>query len=102
VTKVGFKPVMAIGMACIAAGLVWFAQISVGGSAAIANGIIGSSHDPVVLTEGFQSAFLVGAAFAVVGLIVTLTLIRTSDSKAHVELDSGPTVAAAETPPGPA
>src|SRR6201994_185358 len=128
VTKVGFKPVMAIGMACIAAGLVWFAQISVGGSfladilgpsllagaglgfafvpitiaavsgiedrqqglasglintseqvggalglailAAIANGIIGSSREPSVLTEGFQSAFLVGAAFAVVGLIV--------------------------------
>jgi EmrB/QacA subfamily drug resistance transporter len=146
VTKVGFKPVMAIGMALIAAGLVWFAQISVGGSfladilgpsllagtglgfafvpitiaaisgiedrqqglasglintseqvggalglailAAIANGVIGSSHDPGVLTEGFQSAFLVGAAFAVLGLIVTLTLIRTSDSQAHVELGS--------------
>src|SRR6185503_19825040 len=31
--------------------------------AAIANGIINGSHDPVKLTEGFQSAFLVGAAF---------------------------------------
>ena len=58
--------------------------------AAVANGIIGGSHDPLVLTEGFQSAFLVGAAFAVVGLIATLLLIRGTDSKAHVELDSAP------------
>jgi EmrB/QacA subfamily drug resistance transporter len=32
VTKVGFKPVMATGMALIAAGLAWFSQISVDGS----------------------------------------------------------------------
>jgi branched-chain amino acid transport system substrate-binding protein len=49
--------------------------------------VIGSSHDPAVLTEGFQSAFLVGAGFAVIGLIATLLLIRGSDSRAHVELD---------------
>jgi EmrB/QacA subfamily drug resistance transporter len=151
VTKVGFKPILAIGMALIAAGLVWFSQISVHGSfladilgpsllaavglglafvpvtiaavsgiedreqglasglintsqqvggalglailAAVANSIIGSSHDPVVLTEGFQSAFLVGAGFAALGLIATLVLIRSSDSRAHVELGSGPAVA---------
>jgi EmrB/QacA subfamily drug resistance transporter len=144
VTKVGFKPILAIGMALIAAGLIWFSRISAHGSfvddilgpsllaavglgfafvpvtiaavagirdreqglasglintseqvggalglailAAVANGIIGGSHDPVVLTEGFQSAFLVGAAFAVLGLIATLLLIRGSDSKAPVEL----------------
>ena len=147
VTKVGFKPILAIGMALIAAGLTWFSQISVHGSflgdilgpsllaavglglafvpltiaavagiedreqglasglintseqvggalglailAAVANSVIGSSHDPAVLTEGFQSAFLVGAAFAVIGLIATLLLIRGSDSRAHVELGSG-------------
>ncbi len=146
VTKVGFKPILAIGMALIAAGLIWFSRISAHGSfvddilgpsllaavglgfafvpvtiaavagiedreqglasglintseqvggalglailAAVANGIIDGSHDPVVLTEGFQSAFLVGAAFAVVGLIATLLLIRGSDSKAPVELGS--------------
>jgi EmrB/QacA subfamily drug resistance transporter len=151
VTKVGFKPILAIGMALIAAGLVWFSQISVHGSfladilgpsllaavglgfafvpvtiaavsgiedreqglasglintsqqvggalglailAAVANSIIGSSHDPVVLTEGFQSAFLVGAGFAVLGLIATLLLIRNADSRAHVALGSGPAVA---------
>ncbi|MEJ7875718.1 MAG: MFS transporter, partial [Solirubrobacterales bacterium] len=32
VTKIGFKPVMAIGMGFIAAGLAWFSQISVDGS----------------------------------------------------------------------
>ncbi len=32
VTKVGFKPVMATGMAFVAAGLAWFSQISVDGS----------------------------------------------------------------------
>jgi predicted MFS family arabinose efflux permease len=147
VTKVGFKPILAIGMALIAAGLAWFSQISVHGSfvadilgpsllaavglglafvpltiaavsgiedreqglasglintseqvggalglailAAVANGIINGSHDPVVLTEGFQSAFLVGAAFAVLGLIATLLLMRGSDSRAQVELSSG-------------
>src|SRR5260221_3687796 len=31
VTKVGFKPILAAGMALIAAGLVWFSQISVHG-----------------------------------------------------------------------
>ncbi|HEX3563203.1 MAG TPA: MFS transporter [Solirubrobacterales bacterium] len=152
VTKVGFKPILAIGMALIAAGLAWFSQISVHGSflgdilgpsllaavglglafvpltiaavsgiedreqglasglintseqvggalglailAAVANGIINGSHDPVVLTEGFQSAFLVGAAFAVFGLIATLLLMRSSDSTAQVELSSGAAAAA--------
>ncbi len=32
VTKIGFKPVMAAGMAFIAGGLAWFSQISVDGS----------------------------------------------------------------------
>jgi sugar phosphate permease len=41
---------------------------------------------PVALTEGFQSAFLGGAAFAVLGALVTLVVIRSRDSRAHVEL----------------
>ena len=32
VTRVGFKPVLAVGMLLISAGLFWFGQISVGGS----------------------------------------------------------------------
>jgi EmrB/QacA subfamily drug resistance transporter len=38
------------------------------------------------LTEGFQSAFLGGAVIAVLGLVLTLVLIRGRDSRAHVEL----------------
>jgi EmrB/QacA subfamily drug resistance transporter len=144
VTRIGFKPILTAGMVLIAAGLVWFSQISAEGSflanilgpsllaavglgfafvsvtiaavsgvedreqglasglintsqqvggalglavlAVIANAKIGSSHDPAVLTEGFQSAFLVGAGFALLGLLATLFLIRSADSRAHVEL----------------
>jgi EmrB/QacA subfamily drug resistance transporter len=144
VTKVGFKPILAIGMACVALGLIWFTQIDVEGTfvkdllgpsllaalglgfafvpvtiaavsgiedreqglasglintsqqvggalglailAAIANSVIGSTETPDSLVEGFQAAFAVGAAFAILGLIATLVLIRTSDSRAHVEL----------------
>jgi EmrB/QacA subfamily drug resistance transporter len=46
------------------------------GSSSLANG----------LTEGFQSAFLGGAAIALLGFVLTLVLIRGSDSRAHVEL----------------
>jgi EmrB/QacA subfamily drug resistance transporter len=47
------------------------------------------------LTEGFQAAFLGGAAIAALGFVLTLVLIRGSDSRAHVELGRE---AAAETP----
>jgi EmrB/QacA subfamily drug resistance transporter len=144
VTKVGFKPILAIGMALVALGLLWFTQISVDGTflsdilgpsllaavglgfafvpvtiaavsgiedreqglasglintsqqvggalglailAAVANAIIGSNASPAKLVEGFQAAFAVGAGFAILGLIATLVLVRTSDSRAHVEL----------------
>ena len=42
-------------------------------------------HD---LTEGFQAAFLGGAAIAFVGFLLTLVLISNRDSRAHVELGS--------------
>ncbi|HEX2393617.1 MAG TPA: MFS transporter [Solirubrobacterales bacterium] len=144
VTKVGFKPILAAGMALIAIGLVWFSQISADGSfladilgpslfaavglgfafvpvtiaavsgiedreqglasglintsqqvggalglailAAIANSIIGTAQDPDTLVEGFQAAFLAGAGLAILGLLATLLLVRTSDSRAHMEL----------------
>ena len=134
VTKVGFKPILATGMALIAGGLVWFSQISVHGSfvsdilgpsllaavglgfafvpvtiaavagiedreqglasgminttqqvggalglailSAVSVSVIGSSHDPAVLTRGFHSAFLTGAGIAVLGLLATLVLVR--------------------------
>jgi Major Facilitator Superfamily len=153
VTRIGFKPVMATGMTLIAAGLVWFSQVSVGGGflgdilgpsllaavglgfsfvpqtiaavsgiqereSGLASGLINTSQQvggalglavlatiansrtddvlasaggdpaalPNALTEGFQVAFLAGAAFALAGLIATLVLIRNRDSRAHVEL----------------
>jgi EmrB/QacA subfamily drug resistance transporter len=147
VTKIGFKPVLAVGMALIGIGLLWFSQISAHGSfltdilgpsllaaiglgfsfvpvtiaavsgvpdreqglasglintaqqvggalglailSAVSISVTGSSHDPLILTEGFQSAFLVGAGFAGLGLLATLLLIRGSDSRAHVALGDG-------------
>jgi MFS family permease len=38
------------------------------------------------LTEGFQAAFLGGAAIAALGFVLTLVLIKGSDSRAHVEI----------------
>jgi EmrB/QacA subfamily drug resistance transporter len=157
VTKIGFKPVMAAGMAFIAAGLIWFGQVSVGGGftsdilgpsllaaiglglafvtstiaavsgvepqeAGLASGLINTSQQvggalglavlatvansrtddlmadahgarsalPNALTEGFQSAFLAGAGIALLGLIATLVLIRSADSRAHVALGGAP------------
>ncbi|MBS1677269.1 MAG: MFS transporter [Actinobacteria bacterium] len=144
VTRVGFKPILAIGMACIALGLLWFTQINVDGTflgdilgpsllaalglgfafvpvtiaavsgiedreqglasglintsqqvggalglailAAVANSVVGSTETPDTLVEGFQAAFAVGAGFAILGLLATLVLVRTSDSRAHVAL----------------
>jgi EmrB/QacA subfamily drug resistance transporter len=153
VTKIGFKPVLVVGMILIAAGLVWFSAISVDGVLAtdilgpsllaavglgfayvtttiaavsgiedseqgLASGLINTSQQvggalglailatvansrtddvlaaaggnpralPDALVEGFQSAFLGGAVIAAIGLVLTLVLIRSSDSRAHVEL----------------
>jgi EmrB/QacA subfamily drug resistance transporter len=153
VSKYGFKPVLSVGLAFIAVGLLWFSQVSVSGGfttdilgpsllaavglgfsfvtttiaavsgvkereSGLASGLINTSQqiggaiglavlstlattrtdnlmadaqgDPSqlhnALTEGFQIAFLGGAAFAAIGLVLTLVLIRTSDSKAHTQL----------------
>ena len=150
VTRFGFKPILATGMASVSIGLLWFSGISVGGSfvgdilgpsllAAIglglgfvtstiaavagveareqglASGLINTSqqfggaiglavlsaiatsrtHDVLAsgtssaagaLTDGFQAAFLAGAGIAALGLLATLLLIRTRDSRAHVEM----------------
>ena len=45
--------------------------------------MLSNVHD---LTEGFQAAFLGGAAIAFVGFLLTLVLISSRDSRAHVEL----------------
>jgi EmrB/QacA subfamily drug resistance transporter len=149
VTKVGYKPVLAIGLLFIVAGLTWFSRVSVGGGfttdilgpsllaaaglgfafvtttiaavagveeaeSGLASGLINTSqqiggalglavlssiatsHTSGVLadgsglkdalTEGFQVAFLGGAAIAALGFVLTLVLIKGSDSRAHVEI----------------
>ena len=48
----------------------------------------GASSLPNALTEGFQRAFLGGAVIAALGVVATLVLIRTRDSKAHVEMSN--------------
>jgi len=150
VTRFGFKPILAIGMFSVSAGLFWFSGIAVGGSflsdilgpsllaalglgfgfvtstiaavsgvqereQGLASGLINTSQQiggalglailssiattrthhlaatgaasPVrALTEGFQSAFIAGAAIAMLGVLATLVLIRTRDSRAHLEM----------------
>jgi EmrB/QacA subfamily drug resistance transporter len=56
----------------------------------------GGSTLPNALTEGFQAAFLGGAVIAALGVVATLVLIRTRDSRAHVEMSN------AEAEPVPA
>ena len=41
---------------------------------------------PGALTDGFQSAFLGGAAIAALGCAATLILIRSRDSRAHADM----------------
>jgi fucose permease len=153
VTRIGFKPTLAMGLTFIAAGLFWFSQVSVSGGftsdilgpsllaavglglsfvtttiaavsgveereSGLASGLINTSQQiggalglavlstvatsttddlmaeaqgdpsalPNALTEGFQDAFLGGAMIAVLGLVLTLVLIRNRDSRAHMEL----------------
>jgi EmrB/QacA subfamily drug resistance transporter len=46
----------------------------------------GTSSLPEALNEGFQVAFLGGAVIAALAVVATLVLIRTRDSRAHVEM----------------
>ncbi len=46
----------------------------------------GLASVPHALTDGFQAAFLGGAIIAAVGFVATLVLIRTRDSRAHLEM----------------
>jgi EmrB/QacA subfamily drug resistance transporter len=158
VTKLGFKPVLLAGMALIAVGLIWFAQVPTHGSfaanilgpsllaavglgfsfvpvtiaavagvrereAGLASGLINTSQQlggalglavlatvansrtsnvmagggstlKHALTLGFQSAFLTGAGFAVLGFVLAMVLIRGRDSRRHVEEAVAETAAA--------
>ena len=144
VTRFGVKPVLISGLLLTAVGLLWFSQISPGGSyvgdilfpsliaafglgfafvpmtvaavsgvepheAGLASGLINTSQQvggalglailaaiansrtdslaesgtalPVALTEGFQSALLVGAGFAILGAILALLLVGSAGAE---------------------
>jgi EmrB/QacA subfamily drug resistance transporter len=63
VTRVGFKPILAAGMAFIAAGLIWFSQVSVGGS--YVSDILGPS---LLAAIGLGAAFVPDTIAAVSGV----------------------------------
>jgi EmrB/QacA subfamily drug resistance transporter len=79
----------ALGLAVLST--VAFPQIDDAAAAA------GGAPTLAVLTDGYADAFMVGAGIALLGLIATLTLIRGSDSQAHVDLGAA---AAEATSPG--
>jgi EmrB/QacA subfamily drug resistance transporter len=68
----------ALGLAVLAT--VAFTQIDDAAAAA------GGAPSLAALTDGYADAFLVGSGIALLGFIAALTLIRGSDSRAHVEL----------------
>src|SRR4051795_3220 len=63
VTRIGFKPVLAAGMVFIAAGLIWFGQVSVGGS--FLTDILGPS---LLAAIGLGLAFVTSTIAAVSGV----------------------------------
>ncbi len=46
----------------------------------------GGTSMQAALTEGFQSAFIGGAVIATLGVVATLVLIRSADSRAHADM----------------
>jgi EmrB/QacA subfamily drug resistance transporter len=146
VTRIGFKPTLITGLLFITVALLWFSQVSAGGSfvgdvlfpsmlaaiglgfafvsvtigavagtseqdAGLASGLINTSQQVggalglailaavanavtdnssaasglVALNDGFRTAFLVGAAFALTGAVLAALLIDGRDSRAAVE-----------------
>ena len=68
----------ALGLAVLAT--VAFTQIDDAAAAA------GGAPSLAALTDGYADAFLVGSGIALLGLVAALTMIRSSDSRAHVDL----------------
>jgi EmrB/QacA subfamily drug resistance transporter len=74
-----------------AVGLAILTTVATSRTKGVLHGLTGApSHSDTVhaLTEGFHSAFLGGAIFAAVGLVLTLFLIASRDSRAHVEMSA--------------
>ncbi len=67
-------------------GALGLAVLSAVAISATSDAASSGSNELSALTEGFQHAFLGGSAIALLGFVLTLVLIRGSDSRAHVEL----------------
>ena len=67
-------------------GALGLAVLSTIATTRTSDAIAGGSSLKHALTAGFQSAFLGGAVIAALGVAATLVLIRTRDSRAHVEM----------------
>ena len=71
-------------------GALGLAVLVDGGHLAHRGRVLDGGSNPVdALNEGFQAAFLGGAAIAALGFVLTLVLISNRDSRAHVELGRG-------------
>ena len=57
---------------------------------------------PAALTDGYADAFMVGSGIGILGVIATLVLIRSSDSREHVELGDGTGDGSGDGTPGEA
>jgi hypothetical protein len=57
--------------------------------------LAGGSALPVALTDGFKAAFVAGAAIALVGLVVALTLVRRDELEGQPAAEELPLLAAA-------
>jgi EmrB/QacA subfamily drug resistance transporter len=153
VTRIGVKPVLVAGMTTLTAGLVYFTQVSVGGSylgdllpgfllisvgigfsfvpisiaalagvqpseAGLASGLINTSQQiggalgiaalsaiatsttsdevsngtalNIALTDGFQGAFVAGAAVALVGILVALFVVTRRDLEPQESVEAQP------------
>jgi EmrB/QacA subfamily drug resistance transporter len=158
VNRVGVKPALTFGMSLLAIGLVYFTQVSVGGSywtdllpgfliiglgipfafvpisiaafagtqrrdAGLASGLMNTSQQiggavgiavlstiattttsdavdsgtklPIALTDGFQAAFWAGTAIAVMGVLVSIFLVRGRDLRPQEATVGEPAVEAA-------
>ncbi|TMM18946.1 MAG: MFS transporter [Actinobacteria bacterium] len=67
-------------------GALGLAVLSTIATSRTSHAIASGTSLPHALTDGFQSAFLGGAVIAALGFAATLILIRTRDSRAHVEM----------------
>src|SRR5262249_27834206 len=101
VTKLGYKPVLAVGLLFIAAGLLWFSRVSVGGG--FTTDILGPS---IFAAAGLGFAFVTTTIAAVSGVEeheagLARGLINTSQQIGGAPRPAGRSSVATPRPPNP-